>query len=284
MITDCHTHIWRYPGELTDALVEEMCRMRNRKLDDDITPQMHAAATVKADRVIVFGLRAPLSGYMTRNQTVADLVRTNPKRLLGFAAICPTEDGALLEVDRAAQELGLVGLKMSPIYGGWDPMDPRALAIFARAEKLGLPILFHQGATFPRLAPLKYANPILLEDIAIRFPSLKMIIAHLGHPWEVETIVLIRKQPNVFSDISGLFYRPWQFYNSLRLCVEYNVTHKLLFGTDYPVAGFDETIQGLRDVVAMSRKMGLPPLPDDLPDQILHRDTLNLLGLKDPAA
>ena len=113
----------------------------------------------------------------------------------------------------------------------------------------GLPIMFHQGTTFPRKAPLKYANPVLLEEIALRFPDLKMIIAHLGHPWEAETIVLIRKQPNVFSDISGLFYRPWQFYNSLRLAVEYGVVDKLLFGTDYPVATFEETVEGLHHVV-----------------------------------
>ena len=144
-----------------------------------------------------------------------------------------------------------------------------------------MPILFHQGATFPRRAPLKYANPVLLEDIALRFPDLKMIIAHLGHPWEAETIVLIRKQPNVFSDISGLFYRPWQFYNSLRLAVEYGVVDKLLFGTDYPVATFEETVEGLHHVVRLSQEMRLPPLSEDLPDQILYRDTLGLLGLSD---
>ena len=100
---------------------------------------------------------------------------------------------------------------MSPIYGGWDPQDPRAMSIFAKAEQYSLQIMFHQGTTFPRKAPPKYANSVLLEDITLQFPELKMIIAHMGHPWEVETIVLIRKQPNVFADISALFYRPWQF-------------------------------------------------------------------------
>ena len=141
--------------------------------------------------------------------------------------------------------------------------------------------MFHQGTTFPRKAPLKYANPVLLEDIAHQFPDLKMIIAHMGHPWEAETIVLIRKQPNIFSDISALFYRPWQIYNSLRLAVEYGVTDKLLFGTDYPIATLDETVEGLHNIVHLSKEMRLPPLPDDLPDQILYRDTLHLLGLED---
>jgi predicted TIM-barrel fold metal-dependent hydrolase len=279
MIIDCHTHFFRYPGELTDELAHETYIMRKQAVDLNITPENHNAATAQVDYAIVFGLRAPLTGFLTVNDTVAEYVHTNPNKLIGFAAICPTEDNALAEMDRAVHELGFRGLKMSPIYGGWDPQDPRALAIFAKAEAYGLPIMFHQGTTFPRKAPLKYANPVLLEDIALRFPDLKMIIAHIGHPWETEAIVLIRKQPNVFADISGLFYRPWQFYNSLRLALEYGVTDKLLFGTDYPVASFDETVEGLHSVVELSKEMRLPSLPDDLPDQILHRDTLSLLGL-----
>ena len=281
MITDCHTHFWRYPGELTEELARETFIMRHQKVELDITAERHTTDTAKADRVIVFGLRAPLTGFLTVNDTVAEYVRTDPKKLIGFAAICPTEDSALSEVDRTVNELGLRGLKMSPIYGGWDPQDPRAMSIFAKAEQYGLPMMFHQGTTFPRKAPLKYANPVLLEDIALQFPELKMIIAHMGHPWEAETTVLIRKQPNVFADISALFYRPWQFYNSLRLAVEYGVTNKLLFGTDYPIATLDETVEGLYDIVNLSKEMRLPALPDDLPEQILYCDTLNLLGLDD---
>ena len=116
--------------------------------------------------------------------------------------------------------------------------------------------------------------------MALEFPELKLVIAHLGHPWMDDTIVLIRKQPNMFADISGLFYRPWQYYNSLRLAVEYGVSHKLLFGTDYPIAGFDETLEGLRSVVRLSEEMRLPSLPRELPDEILNRDTLGLLGLE----
>ena len=283
MITDCHTHFWRYPGELTEELARETFIMRHQKVELDITAERHTTDTAKADRVIVFGLRAPLTGFLTVNDTVAEYVRTDPKKLIGFAAICPTEDSALSEVDRTVNELGLRGLKMSPIYGAWDPQDPRAMSIFAKAEQYGLPIMFHQGTTFPRKAPLKYANPVLLEDIALQFPELKMIIAHMGHPWEAETTVLIRKQPNVFADISALFYRPWQFYNSLRLAVEYGVTNKLLFGTDYPIATLDETVEGLYDIVNLSKEMRLPALPDDLPEQILYCDTLNLLGLDDLA-
>ena len=105
------------------------------------------------------------------NDTAADYVRIAPQRLIGFAAICPTEDNDLSEVDRVVNELGLRGLKMRPIYGRWDPQDPRAMSIFAKAEQYSLQIMFYQGTTSPRKAPLKYANPVLLEDIALLFLS-----------------------------------------------------------------------------------------------------------------
>ena len=280
MIVDCHTHLWRYPGEITEELKDEMFLMRREEINPDVTPEMHTEATEKVDRAIVFGLRAPLTGFMSENDTVAAYVKKHPEKMIGFGSICPTEEGSIEEVERLSGDLGLRGLKMSPIYGGWDPLDKRALEIFEKAEKLALPVMIHQGTTFPRKAPLKYANPILLEELALMFPDLKMIIAHMGHPWEEETIVLIRKQPNIFADISALFYRQWQFYNTLRLAVEYGVTHKLLFGTDYPAAGFEESVRGLNDIIRMSRRARLPALPKDLPDEIIHRDSLQLLGLE----
>ncbi len=279
MIVDCHTHLWRCPGELTEDLVEEMSIARRRPFNPNVTADQHAEAVKDVDRAIVFGLRAPHTGFLCENETVAEYVQTDPAKLIGFGSVCPTEANAADEVHRAAEELGLRGLKLAPVYGNWHPHDESAAAVFAAAERLAMPIIVHQGTTFPRKARLALAGPILLDDVAIRFPGLKIVIAHLGHPWEADTIAVIRKQPNVFADISALFYRPWQMINSLRLAVEYGVADKLLFGTDYPFTTLDESVAGLRRVVQLSRELGPLELPADLPDEILHRDTLGLLGL-----
>ena len=68
----------------------------------------------------------------------------------------------------------------------------------------------------------------------MKHPEVKIILAHLGHPYEGECVVTIRKHENVFADVSALHYRPWQLYHSLMLAQEYGVWHKLLFGTDFP--------------------------------------------------
>ena len=140
--------------------------------------------------------------------------------------------------------------------------------------------MIHQGTTFPQKAPLKYSLPILLEDVAMRFPRLKMIIAHMGHPWIAETVVLIRKQPNFFADISALHYRPWQFYNGLICAKEYGVLNKLLFGSDYPYTNPDVTMQDLRKINQIVEGTNLPKLTSQEIETLIHSPTLQLLELE----
>ena len=109
-------------------------------------------------------------------------------------------------------------------------------------------MLIHQGTTFCENVSLELANPVLLQPLALQFPRLRMVIAHLGHPWIAETLVLIRKHRHLYSDISALYYRPWQFYNALVLAMEYGVLDRLLFGTDYPFTTPASTIEALRRV------------------------------------
>ena len=106
-----------------------------------------------------------------------------------------------------------------------------------------------------------------------------MVIAHLGHPWINETLVLIRKHRNLYADISALYYRPWQFYNALVAAMEYGVLHRLLLGSDYPFTTPLETIEALRVVNRMVENTNLPRIPEAAIEQMIHRDTLSLLGI-----
>ena len=95
-----------------------------------------------------------------------------------------------------------------------------------------------------------------------------MIMAHMGHPWYEECIVVARKQPNVYCEVSAIFYRPWQFYNALMSAVEYGAAHKLLFGSDYPQITPD---RWLADFAAA-------PFRDEVREKILWRNANRLLG------
>lgn len=91
--------------------------------------------------------------------------------------------------------------------------------------------------------------------------------------------MVIRKHPHIYADISALFYRPWQFYNMLIAAQEYNVTSKLLFGTDYPFAKAAESILGLQNANHIIGNSELPRVTAATIDGILYRDALTLLGL-----
>jgi predicted TIM-barrel fold metal-dependent hydrolase len=159
------------------------------------------------------------------------------------------------------------------------PSSERFVALMARAEQLDVPVMIHQGTTFCSNVSLELANPMLLQPIALKFPRLRMVIAHMGHPWIAETLVLIRKHRHLYTDISALYYRPWQFYNALVMAMEYGVLDRLLFGTDYPFTTPESTMAAVRKVNEMAAGTNMPRIPEAKIEEMIHRDSLALLGL-----
>jgi hypothetical protein len=210
---------------------------------------------------------------------VADFVVRAPEKLVGFASCDPTQPGSMNELRRAVEDLGLRGLKMGPTYAGFDPRDDCCRPACEYCQAKGIPIVFHTGTTFNRNAPLAVSRPWLYDEVALRHPELRMVLAHLGHPFYDECLSVIRKHPHVYADISALYYRPWQFYNMMVLAQEYRVTHKLLFGTDYPFASARESLEGLRKVNRVVGDSPLPRVSAEAVEQILGRDALGLLGV-----
>jgi predicted TIM-barrel fold metal-dependent hydrolase len=278
IIVDCHTHLWKREN-WSQEMIREAYVAQNSEPKVDIGEDEHWQAMKAVDRAIVFGFRATHLGLVVPNELIAAYVARHPEKLIGFACIDPWESSYLDDMRKAFEDLRFRGLKLAPIYQNYHPMDARMRPVYAYCERNGIPVLFHQGTTFPRRAPLKFASPVQLEDVALEYPGLKIVIAHMGHPWIEETVVLIRKQPNVFADISALYYRPWQFYNGLISAAEYGCAHKLLLGSDYPFTTPGETVARLRRVNDVVGASGLPRIPGDLIESLIVRDKLQLLGL-----
>lgn len=275
---DYHTHIGE-AHHYGESFLAEAVRMRGSSPTLEIMPEEHRQAMEGASRVIVLAFRSRHLGFEVPNEYVAEYCQADPEKMIGFASVDPHDADALDELKHCHVNLGLRGLKTSPIYQAYDPMDPRMLRIYRYCEDNGLPILTHHGTTFPRTTPVKWAHPQQLEDVLLAFPELRVIIAHLGHPWETETIALLRKHPHLYSDISGLFYRPFQLYSSLTLCREYGVLNKLLFGTDFPVTTIDETVKGLYKIVEYAERMPFPSVTREDVGALIERDVLPELGL-----
>lgn len=212
------------------------------------------------------------------NDATAEFVAAAPDRRIGFMSVNPRWPGAMEEFERSL-DLGLVGIKFGPNYQNFDPLGHEAIPFYARAEKLGLPILFHQGTSPIRQAPLRYTYPLVMDDIALRFPELRIVMAHMGHPFVKETVAVIRKHPHVYADVSSIYLRPWLEYEALITAVEWGTVGKLLFGSDFPIANSGEAIAGLRRVNDILDGTRLPRIPEEAIESIIQADALDALGL-----
>jgi hypothetical protein len=278
-VYNIHAHTWDAALHFDVETIRETDIARGYPLDLTVRLEPFLEDMAPFEKVIVFGMKARRTGYWVPDNYVADFVAQAPAKLIGFAGCDPTQPMYFDELKLGIEELGLRGVKMGPIYAGFDPRDSRCDVVYRYCQQNDIPILFHTGTTFNRNAPLEYARPWLFDEVAIRFPDLRMILAHVGHPFSEECLVTIRKHPHVYADISALYYRPWQFYNTMIAAQEYGVTHKLLFGTDYPFAGGRESIQGLRNVNHITGSSGLPRVSEEVIDAILERDSLSLIGV-----
>jgi uncharacterized protein len=279
MIVDVHAHHWPR-GCFSDEFIADARRMRMSTVNLETNYAKYRASLPPGENVvsIVFGGKARLSGIWVDDADVAERVAHDPEHLIGFLSVDPTQPGWQDELCEGHQTLGLRGVKLLPMYADFYPQDDRLVPLWEYATRHNLPVLLHTGTTFVSKAPIHCTLPRHLDEVARKFPDVKMILAHLGHPYEGETVAVIRKHPNLFADVSALYYRPWQLFHSLMLVHEYNVWDKLLFGTDFPVTTVAETVDGLRSLTDV--KVNRFSLPAEQIEALIYRDALALLGLK----
>jgi predicted TIM-barrel fold metal-dependent hydrolase len=280
MLIDVHSHFWEYPRHFSDDFRNQARHARgDQEVDLTVRWEDYLATAAGADKTVVFGGKARLSGLWVPDQEVAAYVAQHPDQLIGFLSVDPTQPGWHDELEQGHQDLKLKGIKLLSMYAGFKPNDRQLDYLWHYATKHGLPVLLHTGTTFVAQAPLECTLPRLLDDVATRFPEVKIIMAHLSHPYEGECAVTIRKHPNVYADCSALHYRPYQLYNSLMLVQEYGVWHKVLFGTDYPFTTVEASLKGMRSLNDMLEGTRLPRLNMDKMEQMFARDTLGILGI-----
>jgi predicted TIM-barrel fold metal-dependent hydrolase len=281
MIVDVHSHAWRFPDHFGEDFIAQARRAKaGGDVDLTVRYEDYAAAATPETRTIVFGGKAKNAGLWVDDRYVADYVAAHADKLVGFLSLDPTADGWQREMRDGHEQLGLRGIKLLPMYAGFRPDDERLDPLWTYATGHALPVLLHTGTTFVSQAPLDCTLPRHVDRVAIRFPEVKIIMAHLAHPFAGECVVVARKHANVYADCSALHYRPFQFYNSLMLVQEYGVWDKLLFGSDYPFTTVNASIDGLRSLNAMLAGTALPRLDERAIEELIHRDSLRILGLE----
>ena len=278
MIFDSHTHLFG-PGMVSGPSDQAIKRAWGPGMNIIATPEQHRENLEGFRGSIVLAFAGNATGMVVPNEYVAEYCATDPDRLFGFASVDPNHLNCVTEFETAIREMKMRGLKLGPIYQNFYPDAKEHYALYAKANELNVPILWHQGTSFVPEGYLDASRPAMLDPIARAFPNLKMIVAHMGHPWVDECISLVRKHPNLYMDLSALGGRPWQFYNALVSALEYGVQDKILFGSDYPFFTTKQTIDSLLRINDLVEGTKLPRVPDNVIEAILHRPTPELLGL-----
>jgi uncharacterized protein len=244
-ITDCHVHINPYwemherargllghgvPGSDIQAYVKEPRRFLDY-LD-----------RCGVDRAVLVNYVAPeVIGYTTQtNQFVGEYARADPQRLIAIGSVLPSHHEPGEEVRRIVREYGIRGIKIHPPHQLFAPnayTDGRHLGlqeIYATCEELRLPVIIHTGTSVFPGARNKFGHPMLVEDVAIDYPELTIVLAHGGRPlWMAEAEFLTRRFPKVFLELSSIPPKniPKYFPQLDRLA------DQVLFGTDWPGPG-----------------------------------------------
>jgi predicted TIM-barrel fold metal-dependent hydrolase len=291
MIVDVHTHI---PSHM-DAVPEDEIKFETTSrsgekvyMTNSIDDYLRDMGPV--DKSFLFGI-APrpwrpdqqIMGPVgwdpkyNHNDVAAETAKRDPGKIVPFMSLHPLDPNWKNEYDRCIGDLGSKGIKLGPNYQDFDPTGPEAFELFARLEADGIPIIFHQGTSGKTEAPLTYAHPLTTDKIAMAFPNLTMVLAHLGHPWQVDCLAVVRKHPNVWADVSAQFYRPYSFWQGMRLFYEWGVTDKILFASDWPVTLPQDNMDHLRGLTKFAKDHHLPDIPEDEIEGIINRDSVEIL-------
>jgi len=208
-----------------------------------------------------------------RSEEIVEVAAANSDVLIAFGSVDPHRADALEEVGRLIG-LGVRGFKFHPNIQAFAPNDPSVYPLYAAIEAAGVPALFHTGHSgigsgLPGGGGirLKYSNPMLVDDVAVDFPRLKIVLAHPSFPWQDEAISVALHKAQVYIDLSG--WSPKYFPPQLVRYANTQLRERVLFGSDYPLITPD---RWLADFEQADFKDEVRPL-------ILKHNAARLLGL-----
>ena len=277
MITDCHIHI--QPHEMIKPAALELIRKSQDNFDEVVefcrSPRkfLQYLDQSEIDRAVLINYVAPEVIGLTNgvNQFIADYVKENPRRLLSCGSLHPKHTTNVLADVEQLLRLGIRLIKIHPPHQLLFPNDylngvKELEIIYRAAEANGIPVMFHTGTSVFPGARNKYGDPIYLDDVAVDFPKLKILMAHGGRPlWMDSAFFLLRRHPNVYLDISSIPPKALlKYFPRLE-----EIAHKTLFGTDWPspgVTSIKANLDGFRSL----------PLNAQVQEQILSRTALEI--------
>lgn len=199
---------------------------------------------------------------------IADPASGPRGRVLPFASINPYIVNDLpAELERLVEEYDFKGIKVYPPYQHHYVNDPRMYPLYAKVQELGLPMMVHTGSSVFKGARIKYGDPLLLDDVAIDFPNLNILMCHSGRPfWYEQAFWMARRHENVYMEVSGL---PAKYLLDYFPRLE-ELAHKVIYGSDWP--GNPDLKRNVEAIRAL-------PISEEAKQKILRDNAARILKL-----
>jgi uncharacterized protein len=209
-----------------------------------------------------------------RNEEIAEAASENADVLIPFASVDPARSDAVERARTLIADHGVKGFKFHPNLQAFFPNDRSAYPLYEVIAEAGLPALFHTGHSgIGTGVPggggfrLKYSNPMCLDDVAVDFPELQIVLAHPSFPWQDEAISVCLHKDNVWIDLSG--WSPKYFAPQLVSYANTQLKSKVLFGSDFPLITPDRWLSDFEQA----------PFKDEVRPLVLKENAARLLGL-----
>jgi len=277
---DVHAHVEMseaggdaLPDELRDAAIKHFRGESARPTAEELAAYYRERKLM----AVVFTVDAESFTGQTRvpNEEIARVANANADVLIPFASIDPHKGRrGVDEARRLIADHGVRGFKFHPNVQGFFPNDRLAYPLYEVIEEAGLPAIFHTGHSGVGSGlpggggiRLKYSNPMHVDDVAVDFPRLKIVLAHPSFPWQDEAISIALHKPQVSIDLSG--WSPKYFPPQLVHHANTLLRNQVLFGSDYPFITPD---RWLADFDKLEIRPEVRPL-------ILKENAMRLLGL-----
>jgi hypothetical protein len=278
LITDCHVHIQPFELVLSPPALDLMKKHQpdfDRVLEFTRSPKafLKYMDKVGLDRAVLINAAAPdVTGFPPGlNAMAANYAKEDPQRLISCGSFHPRHSpNAVADIDEIVR-LGLRLIKIHPPHQLFYPNDylngmKELELLYRAAQSNGIPVMFHTGTSIFPGARSKYGDPIHIDDVAVDFPDLKIVLAHGGRPlWMNTAFFLVRRHANVYLDISSI--PPTHLLQYFPRLAE--TAHKTLFGSDWPGPG----VRGIKEALDSFRAL---PLPVETKRRILGQTALTI--------
>jgi predicted TIM-barrel fold metal-dependent hydrolase len=270
---DTHVHIESPPtGNAADEAAKRYFGATNAPTKPEDLAEYYRSRKIGC---VVFSVDERLTGRpQVPNEEVLNLARQHSDFMIAFASVDPTRGAEGVREARRLVGLGARGFKLHPPLQQFHANDRSVYPFYEVLAEAKLPVIIHTGHSGIGTGMpggggirLKYGNPMDIDDVAVDFPDMPIILAHPSFPWQDEAISICLHKPQVYIDLSG--WSPRYFSPILIQYANTLLKNKMLFGSDYPLITPDRWM-------ADFEKIGIR---DEVRPLILKENAARLLGL-----